>query len=460
MPGTDITAIEMVPMAGSVIPADDQTELYVHCGLAVTPADCGPDAAGKIALIERGITPFSTKAVNAEAAGAIAAVIYNAEPGNFAGSLTGVTPGIPVVAISQEDGHALLEFVGDDGVSTTEARLAWSDPLMIAGQVAGFSSRGPNDDWVIKPDVVAPGNDITSSVPRAGQLASPDGYGEAGGTSMAAPHVAGILAQLTELYPGWTPQMLKTALMNTAVQLTDPDTGGPYSVHDQGAGLVDAYAAATTPALLGETYRGHDAYPDGTLARGSVNFGQVEVGSRTVLDKQLVVQDVSGEGGRWRLSFVPGDGNDRGEAGRAIPKRGFKVSLPRDVRVTPNGTATTNLRITIDGAHVPEGDYEGHVVATNGKRTLRAPLALTVVHGQDADAPAGETLWLRGNTEDGCTGEGRLNVQACGGPFLRADDALSTSAAATWTALGGSGIVDGTAARNVHDPNWALVPRR
>ncbi|HSK25081.1 MAG TPA: S8 family serine peptidase [Egicoccus sp.] len=455
VPDGALAGIEMVPMAGSVIPDEDQTELFVHCGLAATPADCGAEAGGKIALIQRGTTPFSAKAVSAEAAGAIAAVIYNEEPGNFAGSLTGVTPGIPVVAISQEHGHALLELLDEDGVSTTDLRLAWSDPQALVGQVAGFSSRGPNDDWVIKPDVVAPGNDITSSVPRAGQLASPDGYGQAGGTSMASPHVAGILAQLTQLHPGWTPQMLKTALMNTAVQLTDPATGEPYSVHDQGAGLVDAHAAATTPALLGETYRDHDAYPDGTLARGSVNFGQVEVGQRTVLDKQLVIHDVSGQGGRWRLSFVPGDGNGRGEeAGQAIPKRGFKVSLPRDIRVTPDGTATAPLRITLDGARVPEGDYEGHVVATNGKRTLRAPLALSVVHAEDADAPAGETLWLRGNAEDGCTGEGRLDVEACGGPFLRPDGEPSTSSAATWTALGGTGVVDGTAARNVHDPNW------
>src|SRR5690606_28584454 len=99
-------------------------------------ADCGAEAAGRIALMERGVTPFSTKGASAEAAGAIAAVIYNEEPGNFAGSLTGVTPGIPVVAISQDDGHALLELL-DGGVSTTELRLAWSDPQAMVGQVAG-----------------------------------------------------------------------------------------------------------------------------------------------------------------------------------------------------------------------------------------------------------------------------------------------------------------------------------
>ncbi|MFA9446731.1 S8 family serine peptidase [Egicoccus sp. AB-alg6-2] len=453
VPDAGLLDIEMVPMAGSVIPDADQTTPFVDCGLALTPADCGAAAAGRIALIERGIAPFSTKGASAEAAGAIAAVIYNEEPGNFAGSLTGVTPGIPVVAISQEDGHALRELFGADGVSTADLRLAWSEPRSIVGQVTGFSSRGPNDDFVIKPDVVAPGNDITSSVPRAGQLASPDGYGQAGGTSMAAPHVAGILAQLTELHPDWTPPMLKTALMNTAVQLVDPATDAPYSVHDQGAGMVDAFAAATTPALLGETYRDHPAHPDGTLARGSINFGVVEVGARTVVEKQLLVQDVSGQGGRWQLRFEPGDGNDRGGEGRALPDRGWRLQLDRQVRVPANGRATANLRITLDGSRLAEGDYEGHVVATNGDRTLRAPLALRVRHAADAGA-AGETLWFRGNTEDGCTGEGRLDVQACDGPFLRHDDTFSGSEAATWTALGGSGIVDGTAARNIHDPNW------
>jgi hypothetical protein len=231
-------------------PEAEQQERYVDCGLALSPADCGPDAAGKIALIERGGTPFTAKAASAEAAGAIAAIIYNDEPGNFAGTLIVVEPGIPVAAMSQEDGHALLEHV-EGGVSTIELALTWGDPFSIEGQLSGFSSRGPNDDWMLKPDIVAPGNNITAPVPRAGQLASVDGYADAGGTSMSAPHISGIAALLAEAHPDWTPQMAKTAIMNTAVQLTDPETGDLYSVLDQGAGLVVAEAAVNTPALIG-----------------------------------------------------------------------------------------------------------------------------------------------------------------------------------------------------------------
>jgi minor extracellular serine protease Vpr len=405
-----VQGMEIIPLSGSPIPDENQSALYVDCGLALTPADCGTDAPGRIALIERGGTPFTAKAANAEAAGAIAAVIYNNEPGNFAGTLIVVDPSIPVVAMSQEDGHALLEHV-DGQLSTDELLLAWDDAHSIVDQVAGFSSRGPNNDWVIKPDVVAPGNNITAPVPRVGQLASTDGYADAGGTSMAAPHVAGILAQLRELHLDWTPQMLKTALMNTAVQLVDPDTGDLYSVHDQGAGLVDAHAAATTPLLIGETYRDHDVYPDGTLARGSVNFGLVEVGRRTTVEKEVKLLDVAGEADRWRLTFEGARAHDRGGEGRDLPTQGFRVQLDRNVRVAAGGDASATLGLILDGTRLDEGDYEGRIVATNGDVTLRVPVYVRVEHSEDDADWTGEVLHFHGNEEDGCTGEGRRDSE-------------------------------------------------
>jgi minor extracellular serine protease Vpr len=450
----DVQAMEVIPLSGSPVPTESQQELYVDCGLAITPADCA-GADGKIALIERGEVTFTQKAASAEAAGAVAAIIYNNEPGNFAGTLVVVDPEIPVAAMSQEDGHALLEFVGDDRVSTVELLLDWSDAHAIVGQVAGFSSRGPNDDFVIKPDVVAPGNSITAPVPRAGQLASPDGYADAGGTSMAAPHVAGILAQLGQLHPNWTPQMLKTALMNTAVQLVNPATGDLYSVLDQGAGLVDAYAAATTPMLFGETYQGHPVYEDGTLASGSVSFGVVEVGRRAQVEKEIALVDVSGEGGKWTLSFEPARTHNRHGEGRDLPTQGFRVHIDRNVQLDAGGEATATVRLMLQGRHLEAGDYEGRIVATNGEVTLRAPMYVRVETVEAGEEAADTTvLWFRGNEEDGCTGEGRLDVVECGGPFLRTDGELSEADPATWTATGGGGVTRGENDRNIYDPNW------
>ncbi|MGB6837474.1 MAG: S8 family serine peptidase [Dehalococcoidia bacterium] len=111
------------------------------------------------------------------------------------------------------------------------------------------SSSGPaNYDWSIKPDVVAPGVDIESSVPMREpeecRLCDPSGYREASGTSAAAPHVAGAAALLLQLHPGWSPAEIEAALTGTAVRLDDVD------VFRQGAGRIDAYSAATTPASL------------------------------------------------------------------------------------------------------------------------------------------------------------------------------------------------------------------
>lgn len=373
--------MQIIPLAGSPVPEQNQQALYADCGQGTTVADCPLGTAGKIALIERGTSTFTQKALSAEAAGAIAAVIYNNVPGNFAGTLIILEPNIPVVAMSQADGQRLKELVDPvTRISSAELLLDWQNFNVISDQVAGFSSRGPNNDFVIKPDIVAPGNNITSSVPPVGQLASPDRYAPAGGTSMASPHGAGALAVMRDLHPDWAPEWLKSALMNTAIQLSDPVDGQLYSVHDQGAGRIDVYLASTTPALVGETY------PDGRLARGSVNFGEVRTsGGQVQVEKTIVVQDVSGGGGTWNLSFEPGDGKDRGGEGRTLPANGFSLKItPSSVRLAANGSATATVQVSLDGRVLLGGDYEGRIVAS-GPGTLRAPLYVRV----DSDAKFG-----------------------------------------------------------------------
>ncbi|UOK60014.1 S8 family serine peptidase [Bacillus sp. OVS6] len=82
--------------------------------------------------------------------------------------------------------------------------------------MADFSSRGPvTYTWEIKPDVVAPGVAIDSTVPK--------GYLSLQGTSMSAPHVAGASALLKQAHPDWNPEQIKAALMNSAEPLKDKE---------------------------------------------------------------------------------------------------------------------------------------------------------------------------------------------------------------------------------------------
>lgn len=99
--------------------------------------------------------------------------------------------------------------------------------------ISGFSSRGPSDCDVnaLKPEVVAPGENVYSSVPG--------GYdGGFSGTSMAGPHVAGIVALMREANPNADVREIKGVLMQTAIDYTpagDDNTSG--------RGMVDAYEA-------------------------------------------------------------------------------------------------------------------------------------------------------------------------------------------------------------------------
>jgi hypothetical protein len=105
------------------------------------------------------------------------------------------------------------------------------------GEVALFSSRGPVPG-AGKPDLVAPGAGVVSALP-GGE------YGPLDGTSMATPHVAGVVALIWSANPDLigdlaaTTQLLRDTARPVAVE--DPPCGGVEP--NAGAGLVDAHAA-------------------------------------------------------------------------------------------------------------------------------------------------------------------------------------------------------------------------
>ncbi|RYG71469.1 peptidase S8 [Lentibacillus lipolyticus] len=193
---------------------------------------------GNIALMERGETPFHEMARQAEQAGAKAVLIYNNEPGLFQGMVQSpkhpVT--IPVASITKKDGAWLLEKASS-GRLYMDTKYKQTEKKMAA-----FSSRGPvTVNWDLKPGIAAPGTNILSTVPG--------GYRHLQGTSMAAPHVTGVMALLMEAHPDWSINKLVGAIKTTAQQIENAN-GEPSAPIIQGTGEIQPKQAIQTDTII------------------------------------------------------------------------------------------------------------------------------------------------------------------------------------------------------------------
>ncbi|MGH2443944.1 MAG: S8 family serine peptidase, partial [Chloroflexota bacterium] len=217
--------------------------------------------------------------------------------------------------------------------------------------LSDFSSRGYGPGYRIKPDLVAPGQDIYSAVETdkaGGELFDPTGFASADGTSFSAPHVTGAVALLLQQHPKWTPAMIKDVLTETAndTAVTIPGTATP-SVMDIGSGLLDVQNA------LGAT-----SY----LSPSSASVGQTNVGYGPQNQTQtLTLTDLGSSGGTWSGSIL-----------QLHSTSGLSVSIPGSVHVDPGKGATIALHLSESASTAP-GSYDGYAVLQNGSQTLHVP---------------------------------------------------------------------------------------
>jgi serine protease AprX len=117
--------------------------------------------------------------------------------------------------------------------------------------LADFSSRGVPGSSVYQPTVTAPGVGIVAARALTGAItplglpsdvalgADAVSYTTMSGTSMATPHVAGVVALMLEAAPNLSPSDVKSTLQSTATPMAG------YALHEVGAGYVNALAAVT-----------------------------------------------------------------------------------------------------------------------------------------------------------------------------------------------------------------------
>jgi serine protease AprX len=141
---------------------------------------------------------------------------------------------------------------------------------------ASWSSRGTTQDGLAKPDVVAPGAHIVTTLARNSDFANlcptcvvGGAYFQVSGTSLAAPIVAGVAADLLAQHPDWTPAMVKGALVNTGTQLSD----GSNEVNAVAANWADSDQLSSdqnlTPSTLIDPDTGAIDYNAASWSAGS-----------------------------------------------------------------------------------------------------------------------------------------------------------------------------------------------
>ncbi|MGG3854127.1 S8 family serine peptidase [Caldifermentibacillus hisashii] len=293
------------------------------------------DVNGKIVLLKRGKLTFSDKVRTAEKYGAKAVIIYNNEDEAVLGMLDGEM-NLPVAFLSKKDGEHLLKLME---TSNTPAKIVNKTEQ---DRLADFSSRGPvTFSWEIKPDVVAPGVAIESTVPG--------GYKPLAGTSMSAPHVAGASAILKQANPDWTPEQIKAVLMSTSKPLLN-EANQLYQSFEQGAGRIQMEEALRTETII---------------QPAALQYGKVKGKTFEETKKMITVENVSDHAIRCTFS---------------TPLRSDTIAwdLPSPFYLKPKEKKQITIGIEVKNQHKKNEIYNGFIDMHSGSQTIHIPYLYVV----------------------------------------------------------------------------------
>jgi subtilisin family serine protease len=270
--------------------------------------------------------------------------------------------------LTAETGALFVVAAGNQGYvglpGTADAALTVGS-VDRTGALADSSGRGPRfGDGAIKPDITAPGVDITAARAAHSPRGEPgQSHLAMSGTSMAAPHVAGAAAILAGQHPDWTAEQLKATLMGSATA-KDGQT-----VFQQGAGRVDLGRAVSSTT---------------SAAPASLNFGHVRwpYQDTGAIRKTLTYTNHGTAPVTFTLAADP-----QHEDGSPAPQGMFTIT-PATVTVPAGGQSA--VTVTADVAKSgPSGAVAGTVTATAGDTVVRTPIAVQrEVESYDVDLSA------------------------------------------------------------------------
>lgn len=278
------------------------------------------------------------------------------------------------------EGVIIIAAAGNSGNSTLEFPASYDGVVSVAATNI-TRNRAFYSQFNSQVDVAAPGGDVSTDVNGDGVpdgVLSTFGNGAPGradfefsfrtlmGTSMATPHMAGVVALMKAVHPGLTPAQLDTAL--AAGELTD-DLGAVGRDNNFGNGLINAAKSVATAQRLASGQPPPVAAPVLVANPDSVNFGS----TRTTIEVSLA----NGGGGVLTVTAVTDD-------------QPWLTVAPATVAADGTGI----YRFTVNRSGLAPGLYAGTVTATSSANTRTIQVSMEVAGAGASTAPTAGFLFL------------------------------------------------------------------
>ncbi len=301
----------------------------------------------------------------------------------------------PTIILSQADGNLIRSTIAGG----TAVVVSTAAPVKAVGSMVSTSSRGPSMQiGALKPDIGAPGASLSAEVGTG------NGQTVFGGTSGAAPMVAGSAALLLQAYPKLQPHEVKARLMNAA-ETTITTYAGPVGPTN---------ALAPLSRIGGGEVRVDDAHALSTAAWDasdprsvSLSMGVVRTIGTQTLRKRVLVRNYAPAERTYAISRSFRYAND--QASGAV-----SLSFPASITVPANGSATFTVTASVKANLLPTWqstginggsnggvgslldlpEYDGFITIAEGSDTVRVPWH--VLPHRAANVTAATTLAMGG----------------------------------------------------------------
>ena len=345
--------------------------------------------SGKIVIVNRGSISFAEKGNNAKAYSPKGMVVANNTAGSINMALSDYTGSFPMVSITKADADAIKEnsTAHTAGSVTYYTGTVVVDTDAVTAQVSTnpvmseFSSWGVPGSLTMKPEITAPGGNIYSvfgtNLTDAGTVTGgSDKYEIMSGTSMAAPHISGMIGTLSQyisennisINGKSTRQIIQSLLMSTAIPMHDGSADGPYyPILQQGAGLGNVRQAVHASSVIFMNEDATASYYDGKV--------KAEIGDKPSRSGDytwsFTIYNTASQAQTYNLStdlftqdrYVDDDGYAHMDFGTAALNWPVTYSTGSSVTVPAHGNKTVTVKISIPAdmsefnALYPSGAY-------------------------------------------------------------------------------------------------------